>query len=316
MGFVKYTLKRILLMFPVLLGVSVIAFLLIHLTPGGPVRSALGTQSTPELVRQLRLQNGLNRPLYIQYLDWLGSALQGDFGTSIRTGRSVSKAIATSVVPTLWLALGATLISVVIGVTTGIISANNHYSAPDYAATFAAFFGLSMPNFFLGLILILVFSLHLNWFPSSGFVDPLVHPIQGIRSLILPAFTLGTALSAVVMRMMRSSLLEVFSEQYIVTAQAKGLAAKLITNKHAVKNALIPTVTVIGLNFGTLLGGVVITEQIFGIGGIGQLVITAIKTREYFVLQAVILLIAVGFSFVNLLTDLLYAYLDPRIRYD
>ena len=316
MGFAKYALKRLFLMIPVVVGVSLIAFFLIRLIPGGPVEAALGTQATPELVAQLRQQHGLNQPLSVQYINWVTGVLQGDFGTSIRTSRSVSKAILSSIEPTIWLTLSATIVSLLIGIPTGIVSAVNQYSSTDYLATFFAFIGLSIPNFFLGLILILVFSLHLNMFPASGFVNPLQEPIAGLRSLVLPAITLGTALSAVVMRMMRSSLIEVFSEEYITTARAKGLSKELVTNKHAVKNALIPTVTVIGLNFGYLLGGSVIVEQIFSIGGMGQLVVTAIQTREYFIIQTTVLIIAVIFSVVNLVTDLTYAYLDPRIKYD
>jgi len=316
MGYLEYALKRLLLVVPVVFGVSVIAFTLVRIVPGGPVESALGTQATEELVAQLRRENGLNRPIYIQYIDWITNVARGDFGTSIRTGRSVNKAISTSIAPTVWLALSATLVSLFIGIPAGIISAVNHYSTTDYVATFFAFIGLSIPNFFLGLILILIFSLHLDLFPASGFVSPLADPVAGIHSLILPAITLGTAISAVVMRMMRSSLLEVFSEEYITSARAKGLSKELVTNKHAVKNALIPTITVIGLNFGYLLGGTVIVEQIFTIPGMGQLVVTAIQTREYFVIQTTVLLIAVSFSIVNLTTDLIYAYLDPRIKYD
>lgn len=316
MGYLEYALKRLLLVIPVVFGVSIIAFLLVRMVPGGPVESALGTQATQELVAQLREQHGLTRPIYVQYIDWITGVISGDFGTSIRTGRSVTEAVSSSIAPTVWLALSATLVSLIIGIPAGIISAANHYSTTDYVATFFAFIGLSIPNFFLGLILILVFSLHLDLLPASGFVSPLDDPIGGIQTLILPAFTLGTAISAVVMRMMRSSLLEVFSEEYITTARAKGLSKQLVTNKHAVKNALIPTITVIGLNFGYLLGGTVIVEQIFAIGGMGQLVVTAIQTREYFVIQTTVLLIAVTFSIVNLTTDLIYAYLDPRIKYD
>ncbi len=316
MGFKRYVIKRVLLLVPILFGVSVISFSLIHFVPGGPVEAALGTQATPELIETRRKQYGLNRPIYVQYIDWLTSALQGDFGESIRTQRDVSAAIATSLKPTFWVALSASVVSVLIGIPTGIVSAADHYSAKDYAATFFAFLGLSIPNFFLGLILILVVGLYMGLFPTSGFVDPLQDPVDGVRHLVLPAITLGTASSAVVMRMMRSSLLEVFSEEYIRTARAKGLTRRLVTNKHAVKNALIPTVTVIGLNFGYLLGGVVIVEQIFAIPGLGRLTLTAIFQREYRVIQASLLLIAFMFAVVNLLTDLVYAYLDPRIKYN
>jgi len=316
MGFKRYVLKRLLLLFPVLLGVSVISFSLVHFVPGGPVEAALGTQGNPELIQELRNQYGLNRPLYVQYFDWLTDVLQGDFGQSIRTERDISVAVERAIPPTFWVAFSASVVSVLIGIPTGIISAVNHYSARDYVATFFAFLGLSVPNFFLGLALILVFGLYIGGLPTTGFVDPMKHPIEGVRHLVLPAFTLGTASSAVVMRMMRSSLLEVFSEEYIRTAKAKGLTRRLITNKHAVKNALIPTITVIGLNFGYLLGGVVIVEQIFAIPGLGRLTLTAIFNREYRVIQATLLLIAFLFAVVNLVTDIMYAYLDPRIKYE
>lgn len=316
MGFQRYVVKRVLLLIPILLGVSIISFALIHLVPGGPVEAALGLEGNQELIEELRQQHGLNRPIYVQYADWLTNVLHGDFGTSIRTERDISAAIEQTLAPTIWVAVGASVVSVLIGIPAGIISAANPYSIRDYIATSLAFFGLSIPYFFLGLLLILVFGLYLDWLPTSGFVSPLDHPIDGIRHLILPSFTIGSAMSAVVMRMMRSSLLEVFSEEYITTARAKGLTWRLITNKHAVKNALIPTVTVIGLNFGYVLGGVVIVEQIFAIPGLGRLTLTAVLNREYQVLQASLLLIAVMFSLVNLATDLVYAYLDPRIKYE
>lgn len=317
MGYGAYVLKRVLLIVPILFGVSVISFGALHLLPGGPVEAAFGTRANQELVSQLRAQYGLNRPLYVQYLDWMsGIVFDLDFGQSIRTERNISQLLATSLPVTIWVATAGALVSVLIGIPAGIVSAVHHYEPEDYVATFLAFLGLSIPNFFLGLVLIMVFSLYLGLFPSSGFVSPLNDPVAGFRHLVLPALTVGTAISAVVMRMMRSSLLEVFSEEYIKTARAKGLTRALITNKHAVKNALIPTVTVIGLNFGYLLGGVVIVEQIFAIPGLGRLTLTAITTREYRVLQASLLVIAFLFAVVNLATDLVYAYLDPRIKYD
>ncbi|MFC7228553.1 ABC transporter permease [Salinirubellus salinus] len=317
MGYGAYVLKRVLLIVPILFGVSFISFGALELLPGGPVEAAFGTRANPELVEQLRQQYGLNRPFLVRYFDWLGDiVLNQDFGQTIRTERDVSTLLATSLPPTIWLAASGAFVSVVIGIPAGIVSAVNHYEPQDYLATFLAFLGLSIPNFFLGLVLILVFSLYVPIFPSSGFVSPLSDPAEGLKTLVLPAVTVGTAISAVVMRMMRSSLLEVFSEEYIRTARAKGLSRALVTNKHAVKNALIPTVTVVGLNFGYLLGGVVIVEQIFAIPGLGRLTLTAILTREYRVLQGSLLVIALLFALVNLATDLLYAYLDPRIKYD
>jgi len=317
MAYGTYVVKRVLLIIPILFGVSVISFGALQLLPGGPVEAAFGTRANAELVEQLREQYGLNRPVYVQYFDWITNIVFDlDFGQSIRTEREISELLTTSLPVTIWVAGAGALVSVVIGIPAGIVSAVNHYEPEDYLATFLAFLGLSIPNFFLGLVLILLFSLYVPLFPSSGFVSPLDDPVQGVRHLALPAITVGTAISAVVMRMMRSSLLEVFSEEYIRTARAKGLSRALVTNKHAVKNALIPTVTVIGLNFGYLLGGVVIVEQIFAIPGLGRLTLTAITTREYRVLQASLLVIAFMFASVNLVTDLVYAYLDPRIKYD
>ena len=221
MGFKQYVLKRLLMLIPILFGVSLISFGLIHALPGGPVQAALGTQGYPELVETLREQHGLNRPVHVQYVDWLTNALQGDFGESIRTSRDISHSIAVALPPTIWVAISASLVSVLIGIPAGIISATNPYSIKDYAATVVAFFGLSIPYFFLGLLLILLFPLYLGVLPASGYVDPLQDPVGGFKHLLLPAFTIGTALSAVVMRMMRSSLLEVFSEEYIRTARAK-----------------------------------------------------------------------------------------------
>lgn len=317
MGFKRYVVKRLALVVPILAGVSVISFGLVHLLPGGPAEAALGTRGSPELVAQLRSQYGLDRPVWIQYLDWISDILlHGDFGTAVGTGRSVTELVRATLPPTLWLATSGAVISVVVGIPLGIVSAVHHYSARDYVATFFAFLGLSIPNFFLGLLCILVFGLYLDWLPVSGFVSPLEDPVEGFRHLLLPAITVGTAISAVVMRMMRSSLLEVFSEEYVRTARAKGLTKALVTNKHAVKNALIPTVTVVGLNFGYLLGGVVIVEEVFSMPGLGRLTLIAITRREYAVLQASLLIIAFAFAMVNLATDLLYAYLDPRIKYD
>lgn len=316
MGFKGYVAKRVLLIVPILLGVSLIAFGMVHLLPGGPVEAALGTRSNPALVHQLRVKHGLNRPLWVQYVSWLTNVLHGNFGTTIGTDRNVTKLVHDTLPTTLWLAVGGAVVSVVIGIPAGIISAVNKYSARDYAATIGAFIGLSVPNFFLGLLLILVFGLWLGWLPTTGWVSPLDDPVAGLKHLILPSITVGTAISAVVMRMMRSSLLEVFSEDYIRTARAKGLTKRLVTNKHAVKNALIPTVTVIGLNFGFLLGGVVIVEEVFAIPGLGRLTLIAITRREYAIVQASLLIIAFSFAVVNLATDLVYAYLDPRIKYD
>lgn len=311
-----YVLKRLAQYIPVLIGVSIIAFSLMHLVGGGPVRTMLGTQATEEQVQQVRERLGLNKPLYEQYIDWLWGILHGDFGRSIMSKKPVSELILHRLPETLWLAFGATIISILIGVPAGIVSATHRYTSVDYTATGIAFTGISIPNFFLGILLILVFGGYLNVLPVSGFVSPLRNPVAGFKHLILPWITLGTALASIVMRMMRSSLLEVFNEQYIQVADAKGIAHELIYNKHAIMNALIPTVTIIGLNFGYLLGGTVIVEQIFAISGVGQLTLSAVLNRDFVVLQGVLLVTAFVFTTVNFTTDLVYAYLDPRIGYE
>ncbi|WP_436934336.1 ABC transporter permease [Halovenus marina] len=311
-----YILKRLAQYIPVLLGVSVIAFLLVHVLSGDPVRTMLGTGATEEQVAAVRTQLGLNDPLHIRYLDWLAGVLQGDFGTSIMSGEAVSSMIATTFPKTLWLAIGATVLSIIIGIPAGIISAVHRNTKLDYGATLFAFTGISIPNFFLGILLILLFAESFQWLPSGGFVSPLDDPVAGFKHLILPWIALGTAIASIVMRMMRSSLIEVMNEQYIETATAKGLTKDLIQNKHAIANALIPTVTVIGLNVGYLLGGTIVIEQVFAIPGFGQLTLDAVQNRDFVVLQGVLLVTAFLFTTVNFLVDLVYAYLDPRISYE
>lgn len=310
----RYILKRLAQYIPVLLGVSITSFSLMHLVSGGPVRTMLGTQATEQQVQQVRAQLGLNQPLHEQYLDWLFGVLQGDFGHSIMSGEPVTQMIIVRIPETFWLAFGATVVSIIIGIPAGILSASRRYSPTDYAATGIAFIGISIPNFFLGIILILVFGG--TFLPVSGFVSPLNDPVAGVKHLILPWLTLGTALASIVMRMMRSSLLEVYNEQYIEVATAKGIPRTLVDNKHAIMNALIPTVTIIGLNVGYLLGGTIVVEQIFAIPGLGRLVLSAVLNRDFVVLQGVLVVTATIFTTVNFATDLVYAYLDPRIGYE
>lgn len=312
----RYVLKRLLQYVPVLVGVTIIAFSLVHLVSGGPVRTMLGTEATESQVQEVRDDLGLNDPLHEQYLDWLWDVLHGDLGESIMSGKPVTGLILARLPKTMWLAAGATAISILIGIPAGIVSATNRYSAVDYAATGGAFAGISIPNFFLGILLIMVFAGYLEVLPPSGFVSPLDDPIEGFRHLVLPWITLGTALASIVMRMMRSSLLEVFNEQYIQVADAKGLVRELVENKHAITNALIPTTTIIGLNVGYLLGGTIVVEQIFAISGFGRLTLNAVLNRDFIVLQGALLVTALLFTTVNFLTDLVYAYLDPRITYE
>ena len=298
--------RRLLATVPLLLAVSMVVFSFIHLLPGDPAVLFLGEEATPENLARFRAKLGFDRPLVVQYGEWLGHALQGDLGRSIRTNQPVTQAIVERLPVTLRLIGLSMLVSLCIAVPLGVISAVKRNSGIDLASTFFALFGFSTPNFWLGLILIYVFALVLRWLPPSGF--------DGIRSLILPAVTLGTALAALVTRQLRSGMLEVLRQDYVRTAQAKGLADRLVIGKHALKNALISVVTVIGLQIGALLGNTIITESLFALPGVGRLMIDSVFSRDFFVVQGVILFLAVGYVVANLVVDITYSYLDPRIR--
>ena len=298
--------RRLLATLPLLLAVSVVVFSFIHMLPGDPAVLFLGEEATPDNLARFRAKLGFDRPLVVQYGDWLGHAVRGDLGRSIRTNQPVVSAIVERLPVTLRLIGMAMLISLCIALPLGIVSAVKRNSGVDLASTFFALFGFSTPNFWLGLILIYVFALVLRWLPPSGF--------DGTRSLILPAITLGTALAALVTRQLRSGMLEVLRQDYVRTAQAKGLADRVVIGKHALKNALISVVTVIGLQIGALLGNTIITESVFALPGVGRLMIDSVFSRDFFVVQGVILFLAVGYVVANLAVDILYSYLDPRIR--
>ena len=298
--------RRLLATVPLLLAVSVVVFSFVHALPGDPAVLFLGEEATTENLARFRAKLGFDRPLIVQYGDWLGRALQGDLGRSIRTNQPVVQAIVERLPMTLRLIGFSMVISLAIAVPLGIVSAVKRNSGVDLASTFFALFGFSTPNFWLGLILIYVFALLLRWLPASGF--------DGMRSLILPSITLGTALAALVTRQLRSGMLEVLRQDYVRTAQAKGLADRMVIGKHALKNALISVVTVIGLQIGALLGNTIITESLFALPGVGRLMIDSVFSRDFFVVQGVILFLAVGYVVANLVVDILYSYLDPRIR--
>jgi len=283
-----------------------VVFSFIHLLPGDPAVLFLGEEATPENLARFRAKLGFDRPLVVQYGEWLGHALQGDLGRSIRTNQPVTQAIVERLPVTLRLIGGAMLVSLCVAVPLGVISAVKRNSGVDLASTFFALFGFSTPNFWLGLILIYVFALVLRWLPPSGF--------EGIRSLVLPSITLGTALAALVTRQLRSGMLEVLRQDYVRTAEAKGLSTPVVIGKHALKNALISVVTVIGLQIGALLGNTIITESLFALPGVGRLMIDSVFSRDFFVVQGVILFLAVGYVVANLVVDITYSYLDPRIR--
>jgi len=308
-------LRRLVVMVPVLLLVIAGVFALIHLTPGDPIDAMMAESVDDTVKRELRRDLGLDRPLYLQYATWMGRLLQGDLGRSIRNREPVIENVSRRIKPSLQLAGLAMAISLLVATPIGILSAARRNSAVDRVGTSFALFGICMPNFLIALLLIFVFGVTLRWLPISGYVDPMEEPWDGLRSLTLPAITLGLALAAVITRTLRSSMLEALSEDYIRTARAKGLSDGAVVRRHALKNALIPVVTVLGLQLGTLIGGAVITEYVFALPGVGRLVVDAVFARDYPLVQGVVLLIAVGFILSNLAVDLLYGFIDPRIRH-
>jgi len=288
-------------------GVSLVVFTMMYFTPGDPARIMLGESAPAEAVEDLREELGLNDHFVIQYGNWLKDLIfNGDIGSSYRTRRPVSDEIIDRFPTTLRLAAAGVAVSVVVGVPIGIISATKQYSFLDNASMFTALLGVSMPNFWLAMLLIIQFSVNWDLLPSSGLDSPI--------SYILPAITLGTSSAATIARMTRSSMLEVIRQDYIRTARAKGQVESVITNRHALKNALIPIITVIGLQFGALLGGAVLTESVFSIPGVGRLMVDSIGARDFPVVQGGVLFIAIAFSLINLLVDILYAFVDPRIK--
>jgi len=310
----EVVLRRLLATVPVLLLVTAGVFALLHLTPGDPVDAMMAESADASTKESLRRELGLDRPIAEQYAAWMGRLLRGDLGRSIRNGEPVLENVSRRIRPSLQLALLAMAIALTIAFPVAIASAVRHNTGVDRLGTTFALFGICMPNFLLALLLIFVFGVTLRWLPISGYLDPLEEGWSGLRSLILPAVTLGLALAAVITRTLRSSLLEALAEDYVRTARAKGLSEWVVIRGHVLKNALIPVVTVLGLQLGTLIGGAVITEYVFALPGVGRLVVDAVFARDYPLVQGVILLIALGFIVSNLFVDLLYGYIDPRIR--
>src|SRR6266581_1413592 len=306
---------RLLATIPVLLLVTAGVFALLHLTPGDPIDAMMAESVDATAKDALRRELGLDRPIHVQYAAWMSRLLRGDLGRSIRNGEPVIENVSRRVRPSLQLALLAMTVSILVAFPLGIVSAVRRNTAADRVGTTFAVFGICMPNFLLALLLIFVFGVTLRWLPISGYVDPLEEGWDGLRSLVLPACTLGLALAAVITRTLRSSLLEALGEDYVRTARAKGVSEWGVIVGHVLKNAMIPVVTVLGLQLGTLIGGAVITEYVFALPGVGRLVVDAVFARDYPLVQGVVLLIAVGFILSNLLVDLLYGWIDPRIRY-
>jgi peptide/nickel transport system permease protein len=302
-----YLLRRLGLAVPTLLGVTVVVFALIRLIPGDPARLILGLQASEDEVARLRVELGLDRPLYVQYARFFARLVRGDLGYSAVTREPVIGEIGSRLPATVQLAVSSIVLATLVGMAAGILSAARQYSALDYLVMTVALFGVSLPVFWLGLMLMLLFSVYLNWLPAGGYGTP--------AHLVLPTVALAAFSVAIIARMTRSSLLEVFNQDYIRTARAKGLHGRVVILRHALKNALIPVITVIGLQFGALLGGAILTETVFAWPGMGRLLVSAITARDYAVVQGVVLVFAGLFTLVNLAVDVLYAYVDPRIHY-
>jgi peptide/nickel transport system permease protein len=304
----RYLARRLLMTIPVLLGVATLVFALIHLVPGDPVQSMLGDTASPEEVTRLRHTLGLDRPLLVQYQSFLTGVVRGDLGSSIRYGTPVTREIGDRLLRTLQLAVAAMIFAIAFAIPLGIAAAVFRGTVIDYSAMTLALVGISMPNFWLGPLLAILFAVKLGWLPVAG--------TGTIWHLVLPAVTLGAALSAILARMTRASLLEELRELYVVAARARGLSRARAIVRHAFRNSLIPIVTIIGLQFGAVLTGTIITETIFAWPGVGRLLIQAISFRDYPLVQGCILFISLTYVLMNLLTDLTYGVLDPRIRYD
>lgn len=311
---VAYLVRRITLMIPILFLVSVIAFSLIHMVPGDPALVILGPEAPRETVEQLRRQLGLDRPLVIQYLDWLGNTVRGELGRSLVDRQPVARLILQRLPATFELAGLTFLVSTAIAVPIGIFTAVRRGSLADWIGSAAALFGQSIPHFWLGIMLIVLFSLKLKWLPSSGYVHLWQNPKANLMAMILPAVATGAREAAVITRYLRASLLEVLKQDYIRTARAKGLAERVVIFRHAVRNALIPVITASGLQIAGLLGGLVITETIFTIPGFGRLIVDAIFQRDIPVIQGAVLFAALMVMTVNLLVDIVYSLVDPRIK--
>lgn len=304
----QYLIKRVVLAAPVLLGVSIVVFTIIRLIPGDPAQVMAGQNATREVVEGIRNTLGLDRPIVVQFGIFLRNAARGDLGRSLFNGAPVVEELVQRFPRTIRLAVASMLVASLIGIPAGILSATRHLSWVDSIVMVLALVGVSMPVFWLGLNLILVFAVRLRWLPAIGHETPL--------HLILPSITLGMASAAIIARMTRSAMLEVLRQEYVRTARAKGVAESSVIRRHALRNGLIPVVTVVGLQLGTLLSGAVLTESVFAWPGVGRLLVDAVLARDYPVIQGAVLLIATTFVFLNVLVDMLYGALDPRIRYE
>ncbi len=313
----KYLIRRLLLLIPVLLGVSILVFALIHAIPGDISNFVIGTDTriTPEQRELVRKSYGLDQPLPVQYGKWLGHVLRGDLGTSFRTRREISDELSLRLPVTTQLALMAATMAILVAIPVGVLAAVRRNSRVDYAATVGTLIGISMPNFLLATILVLIFSFKLKWLPPIGYVPFREDPVANLKVMLMPSVSLALPLAAVLMRYTRSAVLEALSHDHVRVARAKGLANRTVMTRHVLRNASIPIITVIGIQFATLLGGTVIIESIFGLPGIGRYIYESISTRDYPVVQGVTLVMATIFVLISLIVDISYAFMDPRLRH-
>jgi peptide/nickel transport system permease protein len=310
----RLVLVRLLALAPMLLALSMASFALVHVIPGDPALVMMGGEGTTQAVEELRRQLGLDRPLHVRYLEWLGRIVRGDLGQSLYNRTQVSEELLWRMPTTLTLVILALIVAIAIGIPAGLLSAAFRNSWIDHAARLLTLVSLSLPSFWLGLMLIILFSLWLDLLPIVGY-EPITRGIgKAIPYLILPSLALGTHLAAILTRLTRSSMLEVLSQDYVRTARAKGLRDRVVLMRHALRNALIPLVTVIGINLGILLGGTAVIETVFVLPGVGQLVVRSLYNRDLPVIQGLILYVAVVYVVINLVVDVLYTYLDPRLR--
>lgn len=312
----NYIIKRIFSLIPVLFVVSIVIFMLVHITPGDPASVMLGVDATAEQLADLRKDMGLDLPIYQQYFNWVMGVFQGDFGVSYFMKEPVTTAILSHLSPTLSLAILAQTITILIAIPLGIASANRRGTMADQSIMGVALLGMSVPSFLLGLFLILLFGVKLGWLPVAGYAPLSSGLWNHLKYLIMPAVSLGAIQAALVARMTRTSMLEVLNTNYIKTAQAKGVKRKGLIYKHALRNAFLPILTVIGQTFGILVAGAVVTETIFNIPGIGQLIINSVERRDYAIIQGVVLFVTLSYVLINLVIDLLYGVVDPRVRLD
>ena len=312
----NYILKRILALIPIMFIVGLFVFFIIHLIPGNPAAMMLGPEATPEEIDAFSRSMGLDRPIPIQFVEWISNVIRGDFGTSLFfQGQQVTKVVFEHFKVTLTLTVLGVVLAIILGITTGVIAAINHNNILDRIIMIITSAGVSIPNFWLGLMLVLFFAIRLSILPPAGFKPLSAGLGESLRYLILPAITLAFGQTSLIARMTRSNMLEVLRSDYVRTAKAKGLSELMVNYKHALKNVLIPVITIIGLSFANLMGGAVVTEQIFNIPGVGRLLIKSVFTRDYPVIEGIVLYIAAMWVIINLVTDVLYVIIDPRIEY-